>query len=511
MNIDCLFINPGDHKKNYQELSRKFTAIAPPVWALLIAEYLRNKGHTVAIYDSNISGWSVDIAKDLFNKYNPQIVVLLVYGHNPSASTQTMPIAGKIAKDIKAYNKDIPIVMGGTHPSALPQRTLREEAVDFVVQGVGASTIDQLISYIEGKINLQDIKGLWYRKDKSIYFTSPPDSLEDLDRDFPGYAWDLIPNLNSYRAHNMHCFQYFSTSKRDDFIDVRSPYAVIYTSLGCPYSCHYCCINAVYGKPGIKYWSVQKVISWIDLLVNKYNVKNIRFDDELFILSPKRVELLCDLLIERGYDLNIWAYARVDTIKEPLLKKLKQAGIRWLCLGIESANERVRTSVNKTIKADIKSIVKLLQLNEIYVHGNYMFGLPEDDYSSMTETLNFAMELNCEFANFYTFMAYPGSKLYDLIYGNNNGPANWASFSQLGYETTPLPTNYLSANEVLRFRDQAFYSYFSNPKYLSMIRNKFGECVERHIEEMLSIKIERKILSEEKEDLPSAVFNQATS
>ncbi|MEW6482922.1 MAG: radical SAM protein [bacterium] len=496
MSVEILFINPGSHKKTYQNLSsEKYTAISTPVWTMLLANYTRKKGYPVAIYDVNVEGWNEDTAKEIMSKYNPELIIMMVYGHNPCASTQTMPAAIKIAEDIKKYNKDVSIAMGGIHPSALPERTLREVNIDFVIQGEGAYTIDGLINYIKGKEDIKNIKGLWFRKNGSVDFIGPSSLIEDLDEELDDYAWDLLPPLTNYRAHNMHCFQDAGKSKKEDFSDIRTPYAAINTSLGCPYSCHYCCINATFGKPKIRYWSLDKVASWIDTLVNKYKVRNIRFDDELFILSSTRVEKFCDLMIERGYDLNLWVYGRVDTIKEQLLKKMKKAGVNWICLGIESGNERVRASVNKKIKKDIKDIVKMIQANDIYVLGNYMFGLPEDDINTMKETLQLAMDLNCEFANFYSVMGYPGSRLYDIAIKEGwELPKNWNGFSQHSYETLPLPTKYISAKEVLKFRDEAFYKYFTNPVYVDIISKKFHEKVKDHIQKMLNIKLERKIL-----------------
>lgn len=497
MNIDVLFINPGDHKKTYQDLSKEFTAIATSVWTPLLANYIRNKGYTTAIYDVNVKGWDEDTTRQITSKYNPNLIVMMVYGHQPSASTQTMPAAGKIARDIKIYNKDIPIAMGGTHPSALPERTLKEEDIDFVIQGEGAYTIEGLVRCIEGKEDFKNIKGLWYKNDDFINFTTPAPLIENLDDELDDYAWDLLPDIDNYRAHNWQCFQDFEKSKKDSFSDVRTPYVAMNTSLGCPYSCHYCCINAIFGKPRIRYWSLEKVFSWIDILVNKYRVRNIRFDDELFILSPSRVERFCDLMIERGYDLNIFAYGRVDTIKDSLLQKLKKAGVNWICLGIEAANERVREGVNKKIKKDIKEVVRMIQANGINVLGNYMFGLPEDSIDTMKQTLQLAMELNCEFANFYTVMAYPGSALYEWA-SNNEGylTETWEGFSQHSYKTQPLPTKYLAAEDVLKFRDEAYLRYFTNPQYLRYVQERFGQKVQSHIQKMTQIRLKRKLLED---------------
>ena len=159
MNTDILFIHPGDHKRTYQDLSKEYTAIATPAWTLLLANYARKQGFQVAIYDVNVEGWEPQVAEELILKHNPRVIVMMVYGHNPSASTQTMPAARKIAKDIKSYNKNIPIVLGGIHPSALPDRTLREEVIDFVIQGEGAQTIVGLIKYLKGATDIGNVKG----------------------------------------------------------------------------------------------------------------------------------------------------------------------------------------------------------------------------------------------------------------------------------------------------------------------------------------------------------------
>ncbi len=494
MAVDVLFIHPGNQKKTYQDLSKEYTAIATPVWAALIADYLRNRDIDTAIFDVNIEGWDENDPQAIASSYDPDLIVLMVYGHNPSASTQTMPAAGRIARDIKKYNRDIPVAMGGIHPSALPEKTLQEEEIDFVIQGEGPYTVYDLINALKGKSDLKDARGLWYLKEGLPSFSTPAPNISNLDDELGSYAWDLLPSLTKYRAHNMHCFQDFYKSETEDFSDIRSPYVSMNTSLGCPYSCSYCCINAIFGKPRINYWSLDTVMTWMDTLYNEYGVKNVRFDDELFILSSERVEKFCNMIIDRGYDMNFWVYGRVDTIKDSLLKKMKKAGINWICLGIESGNENVREGVNKKIKKDIKEVVSEIQANGIYVLGNYMFGLPDDDLHTMEETLKLAMELNCEYANFYTVMAYPGSQLYNQAAKRPDClPPNWGGYSQLSYETMPLPTKNTSAGEVLRFRDEAFYRYHTNPVYLSMIEEKFGAPVRRHIEKMLDVKIKRKL------------------
>lgn len=493
MSTDILFIHPGNQKRTYQQLANEFTAIATPSWTSLLAGSCLEKGKTVAIYDVNIDGWDEKLPAEITEKYNPELVVIMVYGHNPSASTQTMPAAGRIAADIREFNADIPVAMGGIHPSALPEKTLEDEKIDFVIQGEGTHTIPELSDYLMGKRGISNVRGLWHKRNAKPEFTGPSPTVENLDDELPGYHWELLPGLERYRAHNMHCFQDFKKSVKEDFSDVRSPYVAMNTSLGCPFKCNYCCINAIFDKPKIRYWSLEKVMGWFDELAEK-GVRNIRLDDELFVLSPQRVERFCDMLTERKHDFNIWVYGRVDTVRDSLLSKLKQAGISWICLGIESGNEKVRNHVNKKIGKDIGDVVRTIQGHGIYVLGNYMFGFPEDNFETMRQTLDLAIDLNCEFANFYTVMAIPGSDLYSTAIANGHVFENWQEFSQHSYETRPLPTKHLSSAQVLEFREKAFETYFKNSAYLDSVEEKFGFKTRRHIEKMNTVKIKRKIL-----------------
>ena len=129
----------------------------------------------------------------------------------------------------------------------------------------------------------------------------------------------------------------------------------------------------------------------------------------------------------------------------------------------------------------------------INVIGNYIFGLPEDDHVTMQETLDLALDLNCEFANFYSAMAYPGSPLYALALRNGWPlPEKWSGYSQHSVDALPLPTKYLSAAEVLRFRDNAFHVYFTSPRYLDMVARKFGPETVEHLRDVTRHKLERQ-------------------
>ena len=484
--IDVVLINPGDRKQIYQDLAKDFSAIEPPYWVAVLAAFLRNNGLAVEIIDANAENISPEEVSNRVNEIKPYLSAVIVYGSQPSASTQNMTIAGKICNALK-NNTSSKVAAGGLHPSALPKRTLEEENIDFVIEGEGFYTLKNLIEVL--KIPSEDfsgIPGLWFFDNGAIKNNSTAPLIKDLDEVLPVAAWDLLP-MEKYRAHNWHCF---------DGINNRMPYGVIYTSIGCPYSCVFCCINAPFGKAGIRFRSPELVVNEIGLLVSGYGIKNIKIADELFILKEKHYMTILDLLIQRGYELNMWAYARVDTVKPENLKKMKKAGINWLALGIESANPEVRDGASKKMKIkDIKNVVKSIQHEGIRVIGNYIFGLPDDTLETMQETLDMAIELKCEFANFYSAMAYPGSKLHDIVIKEGwELPKEWHGYSQHSYETLPLPTKYISAKEVLKFRDDAFNSYFKDQGYLDMIEDKLGDDVRAHIQNMTKNRIKRKIL-----------------
>jgi anaerobic magnesium-protoporphyrin IX monomethyl ester cyclase len=487
--VDVLFIQPGDARKIYQGLENEFVAVEPPIFAGLYATYIRNKGAVPAIFDAPAMRASAEeTARAATQDYAPRLVCIVVYGQQPSASTQNMGAASRIARKIKELRPSLPVMMVGPHPAALPERTMREEAVDFVCDLEGPPTIYKTaIALAEGRNDLSHIPSLWWRDGSTIMAPKSQEPLiRDLDTELPGVAWDLLP-MDRYRAHNWHCFSH---------LDRRSPYASIHTSLGCPYHCHFCCINAPFGKSSYRMWSPEKVVAEIDHLVETYGVYNIKIADEMFVLNRRHVTGICELLASRPYKVNIWAYARVDTVDDEILPILKKGGVNWLCLGIESASGTVRDGANKVYtNEDILDVCRRIEAAGIHIIGNYIFGLPDDTMERMQATLDLALELNCEFSNFYSAMAYPGSPLYrDAVAQGIELPETWDDFSQHGYNCKPLANEHLTARQILEFRDRAFQTCYTHQPYLDMVRNKFGEQTVEHIQKMISIPLRRRLM-----------------
>jgi anaerobic magnesium-protoporphyrin IX monomethyl ester cyclase len=496
--LDLVLVNPGNRRQVFQSLASDLAAIEPPIWAGLIATFIRARGFAVQIVDAEGEGLSSRETANRIIDMDPTLTAVVVYGHQPSASTQNMPAAGELCTILKESAPHLKTILVGGHVAALPERTLLEENVDFTCDGEGPHTILQLLQALTNKeMDLSKVGGLLYRNGGTIAHSGPAPLVKELDLEMPGIAWDLLP-MKNYRAHNWHCL--------GDL--VRQPYASLYTTLGCPFRCGFCCIQSPFktgeALMGLKsttnsyrMWKPKTVLAEIDKLVTEYGVQNIKIADELFVLNPKHVIELCDLLIEQNYDLNIWAYARVDTVKEEMVEKLKRAGVNWLAFGIEAASERVRNDVEKGFdQSDIANTIAAVRTAGMNVIGNFIFGLPEDDLSSMKATLDLSLDLNCEFANFYVAMAYPGSQLYqDALEKGWPLPETWNGYSQHAVDTLPLPTKYASAAEVLRFRDEAFQVYYNSPRYLDMITRKFGIETTAHIREMASHRLERRYAS----------------
>lgn len=485
--LDLLLINPGGAKKRvYQELSKDYSAIEPPFWAAITAGFARKRKFDVKIIDANAENLTPTETAELVNReYSPKLINIVVYGQHPSASTQLMTSVGLLCEEIKRINPKQKIILTGLHPSALPQRTLQEESCDFVCQGEGFYTIEKLLK----EIDFENIPGLWWREKEKIKGNPRGRNIENLTEELSEIAWDLLP-MKRYRAHNWQCL---------GNLEQRPYYASLSTSLGCPFKCDFCSIHSTFGERRVRTWSPEWIVKQLEILQEKYSVQVIKVIDEMFVLNPNHFIPITEEINRRDLKFNIWAYARVDTTKEEYLERLKNAGFNWLCLGFESGNEQVRKNVEKGrfTQEDIFKVAELTKNSGINILGNFMFGLPQDDEKSMEETFKMAQEMNCEFANFYCTIAWPGSKLYEeSLKQKIRFPTKWEDYAQHAYGFIPLPTKYLPPEKILKFRDESFGVYYSNPKYLKMIEEKFGKLAKEHIEGMVKFKLKRKILGE---------------
>ena len=498
MKLDILFIHPNAAEKIYQGLSKDFSAIEPPIWAGMLSSHCEKNGFSSEILDTEALHLTDQQAAAAIGKAKPRVACFVVYGQQPSASSQNMEGAISLAQMVKDLYPEIKILFVGGHVSALSQEVLQRHAcIDMVCQNEGVYTISNLLwTNLEDKLDM--VKGLGYRKDGRIVLNPPSPIVDkkDLPAELPGVAWDKLP-IKNYRTALWHALPNNAH---------RQPFVALYTSLGCPMRCSFCMINIINrqeneysdGSSVFRYWDPEFIIKEFDYFA-KVGIKNVKIADELFVLNPNHFMRLCELIIQRGYKFNIWCYSRIDTVKEQYLETLKKAGVNYLALGIESGNTKVRKDVTKGRfeDVDIRDVVKKIRGHGINVAANYIFGLPEDNYETMQGTLDLAIEMNTEMANFYSAMAYPGSPLYGIA--KKEGwklPETYAGYSQHSFYTQPLPTKYLASEQVLAFRDAAWMKYHTNPKFLNLLKEKFGQVAVDQTLKSTQIKLRRKILEE---------------
>lgn len=508
--LDVLFVNADSSLQAYQGLAKTYAAIEPPTWALLLAQSCRAKGFGVAILDCDAEKLPLHNAVDRIKSANPRLVVFVVYGQNPNSGTTGMIGASALANELKQQHPEFPICFVGSHTSALPLEVLENEFVDFVLLNEGVYALHNLLKS-NFRSGLGDVRGIGFKSaDKSgeikLILNAPEQVVpqERMDIDMPGYAWDLLPYrsrpLDLYRAHFWHAE--FDHGKR-------TPFAAIYTSLGCTFACDFCMINIINRSDssseinaadsrGMRFWSSKLIGGELEKLA-KMGVETVRISDEMFFLNRKYYEPLLHEIIERQLQLRMWAYSRIDTIRPEYLDRFKRAGINWLALGIEAGNQNVRQEVSKGSfkEVNIRDICSAVRASGLNVISNYIFGFPDDTLQTMGETLDLALELNTEMANMYPCQALPGSPIYHMA--KRNGwklPDGYSGYAFLSYDCEPLPTKYVTAAEVLKFRDEAWQKYFSNPAYLDLVESKFGKKQRENVEDMAKIRLRREILGD---------------
>lgn len=515
-NLDLLLVHPS-FTNVYQQAQEAidYPALEPPYRAALTAEFIRNRGHSVDILESNVFGLSAEDSAKKAHEINPKLVQIEVHGNHPSASSQLMDWVNLFNKKLKELNPNHKVLLTGTHPAALPQKTLLEKSGDYVAKGDGFYTTLGLLN----EKNLSKIPGILYIQENRIFEGPSAKLLEpaEFDAVLKKASWDLLP-IEKYRAHDWHCLEN---------IDQRQPYMSIYTSFGCPFSCNFCCINAPFNDGGllknrIRFRNPKIVVDEIEEVAKLHGVTperklNLKMIDEMFIFNQKHYTAIAEEIIKRGLgnSLNTWAYARVDTVREGNLELLKKAGFNWLALGIESGSKHVRDGVEKGRfgEEQMIKIVKSIKSQGIYIVGNYIFGLPDDDEKTMRQTYDLAVALECERPNFYCAMAYPGSELHRMASSGKyplplkwddqrpllpediqKGGPGWIGYSQHGYDTLNLPTAHLLPEQVLAYRDNAMVKYFSDADYLEKVARQFGKDTANKFKAMNAILPKRKLL-----------------
>jgi radical SAM superfamily enzyme YgiQ (UPF0313 family) len=254
----------------------------------------------------------------------------------------------------------------------------------------------------------------------------------------------------------------------------------------------------------MRHWSPDFIIKEFDKLAD-LGIFTIKITDELFLLNKKFYVPVCEMLSKRWYvdKLKLWVYSRIDTVANPeTLTLLRDAGVKYIALGIESSSREVRLEVSKGRFKDvkIKSVVDQIHDAGIEVMANYIFGLPGDTMKTMQETLDLSLELCTSGWNAYAAMALPGSQLYaDAVAKGYRLPEKYSGYSFHSYDSVCSETDSLKPWQILKFRDEAFNKYHMNEKFLERIKSKYGEKQVDNIKKMCEIVLKRRLIEEAEE------------
>jgi len=409
----CLINPPRIQPKTWGEPS-----VYQPMDLVYVAAVLEKK-HQVCIIDAPTEGWrklqeigGTRIRQGLTNEE----IAARIKKWPPNMAVITIPFSGwsraafETASIVKEVNKDIVTVLIGLHPSARPTECLAQPNIDSVVIGEPEMTVLELADTLEtGNLEkLKEVKGIAFNKDGKTIKTPPRPLIEDLDS-LPFPARHLLPMKEFFEA----------AKKRPISGNLKKPSIRMLTSRGCNHSCIFCSNYIVMGRK----WrarSPENVVQEIEQIVRSYGVKQVDFLDDNLTLDRKRMEKICDLIIEKKLDIE-WCTpngVRADCLDEELLAKMKKAGCKRILIAPESGVQRVVDQVIKK-RQDLKKVenaVASARKVGIEVGCFFILGVIGETKEDMKATISFAHKLRHLGADrFYFSYATPlyGTELYE--------------------------------------------------------------------------------------------------
>jgi len=296
-------------------------AYNPPLGLCYLAAVLKENQINVKIVDAYVLNLSIDKILEQIKAYNPDIIGIT------SASILFEDVK-KLAKVIKsAFN--LPLLLGGPHVTIFPEDAMECGFFDVGVIGEGEETLLELVRFYQKSLRIEDLKGIVYFKNGELKKTAVRSPIRNLD-DLPLPAIDLLPPLNHYFP------QAFAYRRR--------PVGYVLTSRGCPFSCIYC-IRIMGNR--FRAHSPERIVSEIERLIFKFGVKEIHFSDDCFTVDKKRIERLCDLILEKRLKFTWKCITHVNSLDYELLKKMKAAGCWYLGVGVETGDKRMMGFIKK--------------------------------------------------------------------------------------------------------------------------------------------------------------------
>ncbi|MDR3243703.1 MAG: B12-binding domain-containing radical SAM protein [Elusimicrobiota bacterium] len=355
---------------------------------------------------------------------------------------------------------NIKVIIGGVHPTFLPYQTLVDSKADFVVCGEGEipllSLLENNMSNIldGGGYSIKGVYSLSQLKDASTPFEKA-DIVDNLD-DLPFPDWAQI-DPNDYPQHAV------GEAGR------KFPVAHIMSSRGCSFSCKFCS-NYIFYDRRTRLRSAENVIAEMQYLIENFKVKEIHFADDNTIMDVDRMKKICNLMIEKKFNIGWIANGiRANLISEDLIKLMKKAGCYFCGVGVESANEKILQNVNK--RESIKTIYKAIQVIKeggIMCGGFFILGLPGETKETMKESIDFALNSGLDRANFTILSLTPGSDFHKELSGSAKKGSQ--GYTQTKVEWVPEG---LTEQDISKAHRYAFLRFYLRGKIIISILKEY--------------------------------------
>lgn len=402
--------------------------VYPPLDLVYVAALLRKNNINVTIIDASTLHIPHEKAIKIIKRKRPWFVGI------PSAWGSFYDDLN-LSKMIKQELPEVKIIISGPNVTVEPERALGSGYIDYCILG---ELEKPFVDIVKGKIT----NNVAYKSNGKI-ITHERVLLEDLDS-LPFPARDLLP-IDKYQLPFLR----------------RNPFTTIITSRGCPYKCTFCQVNIWYLNR-VRFRSVDNVLEEIDEVVNKFKIHQIIFRDPTLTFRRDRVLDLCRELIRRKYNISWRCFSCVDTVDKELLHLMKEAGCHQVSYGFESGNQEVLNLSKKGITIEqSKQAVKLTKEAGIEVSGSFMFGMYSETKRTIQETLEFALHLNCDYAQFQLATPIPSTEFYKQ--SNSVNKQSCFEFSRWYKWMTPSNTHlpYEFLHRKLRQAYRSFYFRFS--------------------------------------------------
>lgn len=414
--------------------------ITPPLGLGYLAGSLLSAGHEAEIIDCFRDGITNEQMGGILLETKPDLIGITVV-------TSAYPCVVELCKTLRnCHNYGAKIILGGSHPTALPESTLRDTGADAVILGEGEKTITELAVSEDWR----KVDGIAYLDKKSGKFvkTKPREIETDIDK-LAWPAWHLMaPDKYPKAPHG---------------IIVRNfPVAPIITSRGCPYNCSFCAVNNIW-QHKFRRRSPKNVVDEMEYLVKTFGVKEIHIEDDNFTLVRGHAEKISQEILDRKLNIS-WKCpngVRADRLDLDLLKLMKKSGCYLLAFGIESGSDEILKRHSKAIdKEKIREAVRMCKEVGIETQGFFILGLPGETKETIDKTIQFSKELELDWAYFSIFTPFPGSRLWSEL-KDKTKDLDWSLLKQ---STVARSFCVLSDDELEVQQKRAFRQFYLRPK-----------------------------------------------